>query len=169
MRQRKGLIQAKDLEGYRVFKREPLWSSYRGYRLATMPPPSSGVFLLSMLKMLEAFPCKISTKKKDQGITRRSSKPCARATKDRSLYGGDTRFIKMPIKRLLSPTALRIAPGSAFAREGQSAKTKTRKNSGSYETTHFSIMDYKGNALSSTQSINYRFGARVMIPKWELS
>ena len=166
MRQRKGLIQAEDLEGYRVFKREPLWSSYRGYRLATMPPPSSGVFLLSMLKMLEAFPLQELYQKERSRYYQILIEAMRQGYKDRSLYGGDTRFVKMPIKRLLSPTALRITPASTFAREGQSPKTKSRKSSGSYETTHFSIMDHKGNALSSTQSINYRFGARVMIPNW---
>ena len=162
MQRSKGLISAKDLESYRVFRVPPLWSEYRGYKLATMPPPSSGIFLLSMLKMLEPFPLQQLYQSQRAKYYQILIEAMRQGYKDRALYGGDSRFFPAPIKKLLSPAALKISP--AHKRDTPSANTN--KVSESYDTTHFSIMDKQGNALSSTQSINYRFGARVMVPGW---
>lgn len=163
MQRGRGLMQAKDLESYEVFKPAPLWSKYRGYKIATMPPPSSGVFLLSMLTMLEPFPLERLYQSQRVRYYQVLIEAMRRAFKDRALYGGDGRFFAAPIQKLLSPPPLKL---SFFSKKDKLSDPNPRKLAESYETTHFSIMDGKGNALSSTQSINYSFGARVMIPGW---
>ena len=162
MRQNNGLISARDLESYRVLRPAPLWSKYRGYRVAAMPPPSSGIFLLSMLKMLEPFPLEQLYQKQRAKYYQILIEAMRQGYKDRALYGGDSRFVAVPITKLLAPAPLQLSP----PHNKNPSSSSSNKVSESYETTHFSIMDKQGNALSSTQSINYRFGARIMVPGW---
>ena len=151
MRKRGGLIRADDLGRYRMYQHKPLWASYRGFRIATMPLPSSGIFLLRMLKMLEAYPLKQLYENQRSQYYHTLIQVMRRGYKERSLYGGDPRFVPLA-KELSVPPLFKLKP-PALKREKR-------------ETTHFSIVDGQGNAVSSTQSINYRFGSRVMLPQW---
>ena len=148
MRERGGIITARDLSRYRMYESEPIWANYRGFRIATMPLPSSGIFLVRMLKMLEAYPLKQLYNVERTRYYHTLIQVMRHGYEERERYGGDPRFVPIA-KQLKSLPSFRLTP----------LKIKN-------ETTHFSIMDDKGNAVASTQSINYRFGARVMLPKW---
>ena len=149
MKKNQGLIRKKDLENYKVYTSSPIWSKYRKYRIATMPLPSSGIFLLSILKNLEDYNLKNLYNNNRSQYYQVLTSAMKEGFRFRAKYGGDDRFVKFPKlrKKLLG-------------------KTKEKKKQEKYETTHFSIVSKNGDAVSSTQSINYRFGARVMIPNW---
>ena len=158
------LIQAQDLENYRVLRPKPLEIKYKGKRVVTFPPPSSGIFLLSMLKMLEPFPLKEIYQKNRARYYHILIRAMNVAYRDRARYGGDSRFSSIPVhsllEKLLQPKPLEI--NSKFISQSGFGKVPEE----SYETTHFSIIDKEGNGLSSTQSVNYSFGSRAMIPNW---
>ena len=102
-----------------------------------MPSPSSGAFLIAMLKKLESLPLNSLYLKQRDAYYDSLIQALDEGFRQRSLYGGDSRFSSVGSKKPPSP-----------------------------ETTHFSIMDNQGNAVASTQSINYLFGARLMLPNW---
>ncbi len=161
MKKTGGLISLKDLQNYQVLRPKPLWSSYRGLKIATMPLPSSGIFLIGMLKRLEAFPLASLYAKQRKSYYNVLIQALHHGFQDRARYGGDSRFLSVNTAKLLKPSPLSSAPHTTTK---QSQKEK--KSRESYETTHFSLIDRQGNAVVSTQSINYRFGARLMLPNW---
>ena len=148
MKKNGGLIRIEDLTQYRVRETQPLWSEYRGLKLATMPLPSSGIFLTRMLKTLERYPLKQLYQQQRTDYYHLLIQAMRYGYQERERYGGDPHFF---------PTAKQLTLPPRWPLKSIPAKT---------ETTHFSIMDDKGNAVASTQSINYRFGSRVMLPNW---
>ncbi len=162
-----GLITKKDLKNYRMYQSKPLISSYRKYKIAIMPPPSSGVHIITILNMLETRD--IAAMRKDSSrFTHFFTEVLRRGFADRARYGGDSRFVKVPVKRLSSKSyAKKLVEGitSKASSSNKIAKLQGHEHK-SYETTHLSIMDSEGNAVASTQSINYRFGAGVLLPEW---
>ncbi len=133
MAKEKGYITKADMRQYKVYARKPLWSQYRSYKIATMPLPSSGLFITGMLRKLNSQALAKLYHHERLRYYEELIKVLGWAYQERERYGGDPRFLKK-IPR--------------------------------YETTHFSLMDNEGNALSSTQSINYRFGSHRMIKSW---
>ncbi len=158
MMQKGGLLNHKDLLGYRMIERKTLWSTYRGFKVATMPLPSSGIFILHMLKWLEGFPLEKWYNTKREEYYSVLLEAMSKGYQIRAQYGGDPSFSSPPILQILDPASVK--------EKRKKSEKKGRRKMESFETTHFSILDNKGNAVSSTQSINYRFGARIMIPKW---
>lgn len=166
MRAHDGLITRADLAAYRTTERKPLQGTYRGYEIFTMPPPSSGgVALFQMLGMLE--PLDVS------GLAPQSAEKVhlwaevmRRAYSDRAAYLGDPDFTDIPVSRLLDrdylaqrmqsfhpekATLSRDLPGGLMPLKPEST-----------ETTHFSIMDSAGNAVSCTYTINGLYGCGVV-------
>ncbi len=162
-----GLITKKDLKNYRVYQSKPLISRYRNYKIAIMPPPSSGIHIITILNMLETRD--IAAMKKDSfRFTHFFTEVLRRGFADRAKYGGDNRFVKVPMKRLSSKAYAKKLVESITNKATSSstiAKLQGHQHK-SYETTHLSIMDAEGNAVASTQSINYRFGAGVLLTGW---
>jgi gamma-glutamyltranspeptidase/glutathione hydrolase len=158
-----GIWTAEDFRQYRAVQREPLSATYRGNRILTVAPPSSGgVALIDMLNMLSGYPLASFDE-----VTRKHLliEVMRRAYRDRAEYLGDPDFVDMPLQRLLSPfyaagqrTSLRLdraTPSSSLA-SIQPLESEGRN------TSHFSILDREGNAVSVTQSINLSFGSLFM-------
>jgi gamma-glutamyltranspeptidase/glutathione hydrolase len=168
MRANGGLISKKDLAAYKAVIRKPIHGTYRGYDIYSMPPPSSGgVILVEILNLLEPFP--ISTLGHNTAQTiHLMAEGMKLAYADRSKYLGDPGFIKVPtssliskryadeLRRKINPNkatpSIEIFPGDPIKFE------KSR------DTTHFSVMDKYGNAVSNTYTLNLRYGTGFTVP-----
>jgi gamma-glutamyltranspeptidase/glutathione hydrolase len=157
-----GLITLEDLKAYRPLEREPVRGKYLGYDIISMPPPSSGgVHVIQMLNILEGF----DLKKSGHGTAvtiHRMVEAMRRAYADRAKYLGDPDFVKVPVAGLISKdyaAQLRqtINPDRASRSEDISAgKPPSREGD---QTTHFSIIDKDGMAVSNTYTLNLAFGS----------
>jgi gamma-glutamyltranspeptidase / glutathione hydrolase len=167
-----GNITLADLKNYRPVDREPLVGTYRGYGIVTMPPPSSGgVALLQMLGMLEEYDIALL----GQNTTAKYhlfAEVMKRAFRDRSEYLGDPDFVRVPVKQLLDPSYIRSRMADFNPNKATPADA-VRPGLGRYvavarhesgETTHFSVVDSAGNAVSNTYTLNGAFGSGVTIP-----
>jgi gamma-glutamyltranspeptidase/glutathione hydrolase len=167
----KGLITLKDLHSYQPHITEAVTARYRDFEVATMPPPSSGFVLLQILKLLEPHDLRASGSNSAQSI-HLFSEACKLAYADRTRYLGDARFIDVPIQQLLSADYLSqrgqlIDPDKATKSEDVTAgdiELKPKPDRESNETTHFSVMDKFGNAVSTTTTLNFSYGNRHMAP-----
>jgi gamma-glutamyltranspeptidase/glutathione hydrolase len=155
-----GIMTADDLKSYRAVVRAPARGSYRGYDIVSMPVPSSGgVVLLETLNILEGFP---------MGEMRQGSAPSLhvmieamkRAYADRARYLGDPAFVSAPLATLVSKDyAARQRAGIDLERATPwtDALSATPPREGD-NTTHFSVVDNLGNAVSNTYTLNYSYG-----------
>ena len=167
MKKHGGLITLEDLANYRVSEREAVTTTYRGYKVASMPPTSSGgVHVAQMLNILEQFPVS------DMGANSASathllSEVMKLAYADRSEYLGDPDHFDVPMKGLTSKDyAKQLAKGISLSKATPSSKIKPG-NPAPYEspdTTHFSVMDAQGNAVSNTYTLNFSYGSGIVIP-----
>jgi len=159
-----GILSARDLEKYRVVVRKPLEAQWKNYRVITMPPPSSGgLHLLQILKMTE----RATAEKSEIPTSLVEIEAFKRAYADRALHLGDPDFHQVPVANLLSEDYLegraaeiqsgKILPGAEIS----PWKEEARKLK---QTSHLSLMDSEGNVISTTQTVNYLFGAAVMPP-----
>jgi gamma-glutamyltranspeptidase/glutathione hydrolase len=162
-----GVLSLEDLKGYKPVWREPLVANYRKRTVITMPPPSSGgVALLQILNVLEAH--QLSTLAHNSGTyLHLITEAMKHAFADRAQYLGDPDFVKAPISMLTSKEYAAWIRGRISA-----AKTYPPKYYGLFNfkaeqggTTHFSVIDRFGNAVACTQSVNTRFGAKILVPK----
>jgi len=160
-----GLITRADLEGYRAIERAPVRGTYRGYRISSMPPPSSGgVHLIQILNILEDYPIGFLGANSADTI-HLMAEAMKLAYADRSRYLGDTDFWDVPLEGLTSKAyagelrakiALQHATPSAHIRPGEPLSFESN------ETTHFSIMDGDGNVVSNTYTLNFGFGTGIV-------
>lgn len=162
-----GLIEKKDFDAYQVKWRTPVEGSFRGSKIYSMPPPSSGgLHVLQILNMLENDPLQEIGALSDQAIHRVAS-ATQLAFADRAVYPGDPDFVKVPMATLTSKDYAkkrRALIDENRAKPSSEVKAGTFEDSGHTETTHFSIMDKDGNAVASTQTINVYFGSGVVVP-----
>ncbi|CAN7256323.1 gamma-glutamyltransferase [Rhizobacter sp. LjRoot28] len=158
-----GLIREADLRAYEARERTPVGCDYRGYRIVSAPPPSSGgVVVCEILNILEGYPLK------DLGFRAAQSvhyqiEAMRHAYMDRNSYLGDPDFVTNPLERLLDKAyAARIREVIDPARAGVSSEIRpgTAPHEGS-NTTHYSIADRFGNAVAVTYTLNEWFGAKV--------
>ena len=161
-----GLITLEDLSNYQIAERKPLNGQYKDYKIVSMPPSSSGgTHLIQMLNMLEEFPIK------EMGFGSAESihilaEVMKRAYADRSKYLGDTDFYKVPSSLTSKDYAKSL---NAFISKGKITPSDeiSAGNPFPYEspdTTHFSVMDSFGNAVSNTYTLNFSYGSGMMIP-----
>ena len=161
-----GLITLEDLGNYKIAERKPLNGQYKDYKIVSMPPSSSGgTHLIQMLNMLEEFPIK------EMGFGSAESihilaEVMKRAYADRSKYLGDTDFYKVPSSLTSKDYAKSL---NAFISKGKITPSDeiSAGNPFPYEspdTTHFSVMDSFGNAVSNTYTLNFSYGSGMMIP-----
>jgi len=153
-----------ELAGYRVRERVPLRFTYRGWRVTTAPPPSSGgVALAEILQTASGWElARLDPAHRTHVLV----EAMRRAYRDRTIYLGDPDFVKVPMSRLMSPdyaAGLRatIHPDKATPSEllpGQPAPLEDD------ETTHFSIIDAQGNLVSATQTVNLTYGSGMVAP-----
>lgn len=166
MKKSNGIITKKDLRHYQAIWREPIISRYKDYRVITMGPPSSGgIALTQLLKFVEPYPLQKWGWNSDS-TTRVMIEAERRVYADRSEYLGDPDFHKVPISTLLSEEYLhkRWSDFSFHAATPSSQiKPGTINGYESPETTHYSIVDKAGNAVSVTTTINGNYGSMVVV------
>jgi len=165
MKRHNGLLTLDDLRGYVAKERQPLRGNYRGYEVISMPPPSSGgAVLIEMLNILEGY----DFKKMDWASSDRyhlMTEAMRRAFADRAEYMGDTDFVKVPIAGLVDKKyAVQLRSTINPERASSSEQVKAGKPLGyeSEETTHFTVVDADGNAVSNTYTLNNSYGSAVV-------
>ncbi len=165
---RGGLITMEDMAAYKAKLREPIETSYRGYRVVTMPPAASGgLVLLQTLNILENFDLKELGHNSAKTV-HLLSESMQRAYADRAAYHGDPDYYEVPIEQMLNRQYSRdLADQISETRtpNGQIFAGDLRKYDESPDTTHFSIIDSKGNAVSNTYTLGSSFGSGVTIEK----
>lgn len=159
----KGIITQADLDQYRTRELKPVECSYRGYGIVSAPPPSSGgVVICEVLNILEGYPLKDLGWGAAQGV-HYQIEAMRHAYVDRNSYLGDPDFVKNPMERLLSKdyaARVRAAIAPNQAADSRALKPGVAPHEGS-NTTHYSITDKWGNAVSVTYTLNDWFGAKV--------
>jgi gamma-glutamyltranspeptidase/glutathione hydrolase len=155
-----GVMTEADLAGYRTEARTPLEGSYRGRRVVTMPPPSAGgLAVVQVLGLLERTG---PVAYQEAGALHRLAESLRRSYADRARHLGDPAFTDVPLARMtsgeyLDALARTIDPGratpSASLQVGATAEEKPKN------TSHLSVMDRDGNAVSLTTTVNYAFGS----------
>ncbi|MCC8367660.1 gamma-glutamyltransferase [Xenorhabdus sp. PB61.4] len=161
-----GIITAADFANYTITETAPVTCSYRGYKFISAPPPSSGgVTLCEILNIVEGYDLK-SMGFNSAAYIHTLTEAMRHAYIDRNTYLGDPAFIKNPLDRLLSKSY-----AESIRKEIQPNKATPSKlvqpGIGPHEkpeTTHYSVVDKDGNAVSTTYTINGRFGAVVIAP-----
>lgn len=161
-----GILTAADFANYKVTEATPITCSYRGYKFVSAPPPSSGgVTLCEILNIVEGYDLK-SMGFNSAATIHTMTEAMRHAYMDRNTYLGDPEFIKNPIDRLVSKSyadeirkkiVANQATPSVNVQPGMEPHEKP-------ETTHYSIVDHEGNAVSTTYTVNGRFGAVVIAP-----
>jgi gamma-glutamyltranspeptidase / glutathione hydrolase len=163
-----GIITRADLEAYEARLRPPVRGSYRGYEIISMPPPSSGgIALIQMLNMMEEFD--LESKGRFSASTLHLLIEARRhAFLDRARHVGDPDFVQVPIARLTSKEYARtLARRIDTTRAGNSLELGrdivTVADSESTETTHFSVIDRNGLAVSNTYTLEGGYGSRAVV------
>jgi len=160
-----GRMTLADLANYRAVEREPVRGTYRGHEIVSMPPPSSGgVHVVEILNILEGYPLA------DQGLnSAQAIHEMAEAEKlayaDRAQYLGDPDFIKVPVKGLTSKAyAARLRQGISPDRARPAAEIGPGgpERVESDQTTHFSVVDENGDAVSNTYTLNFSYGSGLV-------
>jgi len=155
----KGIWSKKDFSFYKIKERQPIVSNYKDYQLTSVAPPSSGgIALAEMLNILSAYNLEQLSESNRIHVTVEAMR---RAYRDRAEYLGDTDFIKVPVKKLISKSyADSLQQKIDFEKATPSSQLKgVADTSGGNHTTHFSILDKQGNRVAATLSINYPFGS----------
>ncbi|MEY4923119.1 MAG: hypothetical protein RLY17_1836 [Pseudomonadota bacterium] len=161
-----GILTATDFANYKITETAPITCSYRGYKFVSSPPPSSGgVTLCETLNVLEGYDLK-NMGFNSAAYIHTLTEAMRHAYMDRNTFLGDPEFVKNPIDRLLSKSYAAdirkqiIANKATPSVEVQPGMQPHEKP----ETTHYSIVDHEGNAVSTTYTVNGRFGAVVIAP-----
>ncbi len=154
-----GIMTADDLKNYRAIERPVVRGTYRGYDIVSMPPPSSGgVALIEMLNILEGYD--LDKLGRGEQSLHDMIEAMKRAYADRAVYMGDPDAVKMPIAGLLSKkyaAALRAGIGDKATPAADIHPGKPAEYEGQ-NTTHFSVIDRDGNAVSNTYTLNFSYG-----------
>ena len=166
MQRNGGLISHEDLETYDVVWREPIRGDYRGYEVWSMPPPSSGgVVLMQILNMLESYDIGTLGWGSSQTV-HLTVEALRRAYADRAEHLGDPDFYPVPIDKLISKD---YALERFVGMDPQAASDSEEIFAGNWvdesmDTTHFSVLDGQGNAVSVTTTLNGSYGNRIVVP-----
>jgi gamma-glutamyltranspeptidase/glutathione hydrolase len=156
-----GLISREDLAGYRAIWREPIEITYRNHTIYSMPPASSGgVTMGEILNIMEGFgplpPFGSAT------LLHREAEAMRRAFTDRNRYLGDPAFVRNPIKRLLSKQyAAELR--SQIGEQASASPAVDHTTDEGPSTTHYSVIDAEGNAVSCTTTLNNSYGSAVTV------
>lgn len=160
-----GIMTLNDLKHYNAVEREPVTGDYRGYQVVSMPPPSSGgIHIIEMLNMLENF--EIGKLGHNTASTLHlMTESMRRAYADRSEYLGDPDFYDVPVAALINKDyAKKLASQIAIGKATPSSDIKPGKLAPyeSNQTTHYSVVDKWGNAVSNTYTLNFSYGSGLV-------
>src|SRR5690554_1368110 len=166
MTRHNGLITLQVLKDYQPVIRAPVHGSYRGYDIYSMSPHSSGgTHIIQILNLLEGYP--ISELGHNSADTiHYLAEAMKLAYADRSQYLGDMDFVKVPLKGLASKSyaaELRQSIKPDKARPADKIRPGQPQGYESSETTHFSVVDQWGNAVSNTYTINFSYGSGITV------
>ena len=161
-----GTMTLEDLKAYKVVERQPIIGDYRGYKVVTMPPPSSGgVHLIEILNMLEHYPIKEDGVNSAKNI-HHMAESMKLAYADRSEYLGDPDFVKIPVTGLTSKAYANERVKTIDDNKARLSSTIKPGKPQPYEsdqTTHYSVMDKAGNAVAVTYTLNLNFGSGIVV------
>ena len=162
-----GLITAADMAGYKAVERTPIRGSYRQFEVVTMPPPSSGgVHLVQMLNIMDGWPIGTWGQNSAQTV-HHMAEAMKLAYADRAEYLGDPDFVQVPVTGLTSRKYAALLRGQIDPAQAKPAKDIKPGKPQPYEsdqTTHYSVMDAKGNAVAVTYTLNTNFGTGIVAP-----
>ena len=164
MKSNGGLITEMDLAAYRAVIRKPMETTYRGYTIIGMPPPSSGGITLSiMLNILEGYQLK-ELGHNSAGYIHLVAEAMRRGFAERAHYLGDPDFNPdMPLERIISKEhAEALRKTIDLTKASLSSPDSFEWPAESSETTHFSVVDKHGNAVSNTYTIEAWYGSKIV-------
>jgi gamma-glutamyltranspeptidase/glutathione hydrolase len=153
-----GIMTVDDLKNYRAILRVPMRGNYRGYDIVSMPPPSSGgVHLIEMLNILEGYD--LPARSREQSL-HDMIEAMKRAYADRAVFMGDPDAVTIPAAGLTSKEYAASLRAQIGARATPSAEIQAGKPADfeGRNTTHFSVIDRDGNAVSNTYTLNFSYG-----------
>ena len=158
-----GVMTADDLKNYRATEREPVRGTYRGYDIVSMPPPSSGgVALIEMLNIIEGYDFAHEDRAQALFLMVETMK---RAYADRAWFLGDPDRVQIPVARLTSKSYAaqwRATIDPAHATPASEVRAGAIVEREGHNTTHFSVIDRFGNAVSNTYTINFSYGVGLV-------
>mgnify|MGYP002336318760 FL=1 len=161
-----GLITLDDMRNYRAKEREPLVGTYRGHKIISMPPPSSGgIVMLQVLNMMEGY----SVNDLPFGSAARLhilAEAMRRSFADRAEYMADPDFANVPVSSLIDKKYAESRRSSIKSRSASASKDirfGTIAGRESMDTTHYTVVDKSGMVVSNTYTINDLYGSRVTI------
>lgn len=164
-----GLITMADLAAYEAKERQAIRGTFLGYDIISMPPPSSGgVALVEMLNMLEALEIQKLPRLSTEAI-HLTTEARRRAFLDRARFLGDADFVDVPVATLISKPHAREQMAS-ISRTKASSSTELGKDvvtmpaPESDQTTHFSVVDRNGMAVSNTYTLEGGYGSHLVVP-----
>lgn len=161
-----GFIDKNDLKQYSSKFRDPIGVNYRGYTIYTQGPPSGGgITFLTALNILNFY--NLEKYKKDSSLTYHLlAEALRRGHNNRSHHVGDPDYYEVPVEDLLSKERSKILAKSISFDSASKATSIQKYNhlDESKDTTHFSVIDKQGNAVSNTYTLGYSFGSGVTIP-----
>ncbi|WP_417465465.1 gamma-glutamyltransferase [Kordiimonas sp.] len=156
-----GIMTHEDLKNYKAVEREPIFGTYDNYKVATMPPPSSGgVHVIEMLNVLEDWDLK-SLGHNSAAYIHRLTETMKYAYADRSKYLGDPDFFPVPVKGLTSKEyadTIRAKINLEKATPSTEIGPAPSLPDESHDTTHFSVVDKAGNMVANTYTLNFTYG-----------
>jgi gamma-glutamyltranspeptidase/glutathione hydrolase len=160
-----GLITKEDLAGYQPLERRPIHGTYRGYDIyAPSPPSSGGICLVEMLNIVEGFDLRKHPRWSSRTV-HVMTEAMKRAYADRARYLGDSDFVRIPpqltTKEYASDLAKTISLAKTTPSEQLAPEIKLAKES--EQTTHFSVIDRGGMAVSNTYTLEQSFGAKIVV------
>jgi gamma-glutamyltranspeptidase/glutathione hydrolase len=160
-----GMITTDDMANYKSVVREPVSGTYRGYDILSMPPPSSGgTHIIEILNTLEGYPI-ANMGQNTAGTIHVMAEAMKQAYADRATYLGDADFVDVPVKELTNKqyaSNIRAAIDMGKARPASDVKASILTPYESNETTHFSVVDRFGNAVSNTYTLNFSYGSGIV-------
>ena len=166
MKRLNGIISQKDLDNYKPIWRKPIVQSYKNFQIIGMPPPSSGgIALAQLMGMVKKYPMSKWGASSDSTVQLMIEAE-RRVFADRAKWLGDPDFVKVPVKPLLDSTYIKSRISSIdFTKATLSSDISAGQFPGyeSPETTHYSIVDAAGNAVSITTTLNNSFGSKVFV------
>ncbi|MBA4322619.1 MAG: gamma-glutamyltransferase, partial [Odoribacter sp.] len=166
MKRANGIISLQDLKEYKSVWRTPLTGAYRGYKVITIAPPSSGgITLMQLLGMCERYPLKEMGFHSEETVHLMVEAE-RRSFADRAEFLGDPDFISIPVKQLLDTEYLADRMKSFNPEKASLFSDIGHGEPDGYtseETTHYSVVDSQGNAVSATTTLNGGFGSSIVV------
>ncbi len=169
MKRNGGIITKRDLKAYRAVERAPVKGTFLGHDIISMPPPSSGgIVVIETLNILEKLGVQRFASANDPALLHLRLEAARRVYRDRARYVGDPDFVKVPVTRLTSTTyagelARQIDTARATSSLALAKGVIPVRTNESDETTHFSVVDADGNAVSNTYTLEGGYGSGVVI------